>query len=74
MKLPLVYAQIKVDHADPRRERPFQKDHQDFQHNMRNMESSGSATTNGGWTVSTSIRKSTLANGTIGGRNLSSGE
>lgn len=73
-KLPLVYAEIRINDVDPKRERPFEKDHQDFQHNMLNLEGRRSATTTGGWTCSNTIRKSNFRMGTVGGRNSSKGE
>jgi len=74
MKLPLVYAQIKIDTDKSYRDRPFSKDLQDFSMNMRDLGQVGSRTTNGGWTCKDSISKSSFALGTVGGKNSSRGE
>lgn len=74
MKLPLVYAQVQINTQDPGRERPFEKSHQDFQHNMKSLAETGSATTNGGWTCRNTVGKRYMQNGTVGGKTSSSGE
>lgn len=73
MKLPLIYAQIKIDNVSPGREQPFKKDHQDFQHNMKSL-ANGSGTTNGGWTAKDTVSCSSMFNRTVGGRTSSRGE
>ena len=74
MKLPLIYAQLQIKNVDPARDRPFASDHQDFQTNRKSLAGTGSATTNGGWTVKDTVSCSSMYNRTVGGRTTSRGE